>query len=126
MPCRKPWKKKLLKLKAHWMKKRKRVTNKKKEEMSIYSCSPSNGSNSSNLTLFDCPPCLPKEDECYVPMDSLEISLFDKTDTCCAYGYDVPMNETCENNYATVIFINLMIIRYFFLILICMIMRSVA
>ena len=71
-----------------------------------YLCSPSNDSNSSNLTLFDFPPCLPKEDECYVPMDSLEISLFDKTDTCYAYGYDVPMNETCENDYATIIYDN--------------------
>ena len=53
-----------------------------------------------------CSSDLPKEDECYVPMDSLEISLFDKTDTCYAYGYDVPMNETCENDYATVIYDN--------------------
>ena len=78
------------------------------------------------------PPCLPKEDECYVLMDSLEISLFDKTDTCYAYGYDVPMDETCENDYATLfmiihsILINLMIILYFFLLLIYIIMRSVA
>ena len=66
----------------------------------------SNDSSSSTLTLFDYPPCLPKEDECYVPMDSLQISLFDKTDACYAYGHDVPMNETCGNNYATVIYNN--------------------
>ena len=70
----------------------------KEEEWSSYPFTPSNDSNSSTLTLFDCPPCLPKEDECYVPMDSLEISFFDKTDTCYAYGYDVSMNETFEND----------------------------
>ena len=45
----------------------------KEEEWSSYPCLPSNESNSLSLTLFDCPPCLPKEDECYVPVDSLEI-----------------------------------------------------
>ena len=47
----------------------------KEEEWISYPCLPSNESNSLSLTLFDCPPCLPKEDECYVPVDSLEISL---------------------------------------------------
>ena len=67
-------------------------------------------------------------DECYVPMDSLEISLFYKTDACYAYGYDVPINETCENDYAAVIYDN----PYYFYksydnpLLIFMIMRSVA
>ena len=42
---------------------------------------PSNDSNSLSLTLFDCPPCLSKENEFYVPMDSLEI---------------FPMNELVE------------------------------
>ena len=87
------------------MKKRKRVTNKRRKNGS-YPCSPSNDSNSSTLTLFDCPPCVSKEHERYVPMDYLEISLFDKTDTCYAYGYDVPMNETCETDYAIVIYDN--------------------
>ena len=50
---------------------------------------PSNDSNSLSLTLFDCPSCLPKENEVYVPMDSLEI---------------FPMNETCGNDYATIIY----------------------
>ena len=41
---------------------------------------PSNDSNSSTLTLFNCPPCLPKEEECYIVEchDSLGISPFDK------------------------------------------------
>ena len=37
---------------------------------------PSNDSNSLTLTLYDCPPYLSKEDECYVPMDSLEKTPF--------------------------------------------------
>ena len=52
---------------------------------------PTNESNLLNLTLFGYPPCLSKEDECYVPMDSIEIS---------------PMNETCVNDYATVVYDN--------------------
>ena len=63
----------------------------KEEEWISYPCQPSNESNSLSLTLFDCPPCLPKEVECYVPVDSLEI---------------VTMSKTCENNYATVIYDN--------------------
>ncbi|KAK1612962.1 hypothetical protein QYE76_036635 [Lolium multiflorum] len=63
----------------------------KEEEWISYPCQPSNESNSLSLTLFDCPPCLPEEVECYVPVDSLEI---------------VPMSNTCENNYATVIYDN--------------------
>ncbi|KAK1667052.1 hypothetical protein QYE76_055211, partial [Lolium multiflorum] len=63
----------------------------KEEEWISYPCQPSNESNSLSLTLFDCPPCLPKEVECYVPVDSLEI---------------VPMSNTCENDYATVIYDN--------------------
>ena len=60
----------------------------KEEEWSSYSCSPSNDSNSWTLTLFDFRPCLPKEDECHVPTDSLGISLFDKTDACYTYDHD--------------------------------------
>ena len=63
----------------------------KEEEWISYPCLPSNESNSLSLTLFDCPPSLSKEDECYVPMDSLAI---------------VPMSKTCENNYATAIYDN--------------------
>ena len=51
----------------------------KEEEWSSYPCLPSNESGSLTHTisyLFDCPPCLPKEDECYIhkcddPIDSL-------------------------------------------------------
>ena len=48
-----------------------------KEEEWIYPCLPSNESNSLSLTLFDCPPCLLKKDECYVPEDSFE-DIYDK------------------------------------------------
>src|SRR3954471_8307649 len=51
----------------------------KEEEWIIYPCLPSNESNSLSLTLFDCPPCLPKEDECYVHVDPFEISTLGKT-----------------------------------------------
>ena len=56
----------------------------KEEEWISYPCLPSDESNSLSLTLFGCPPCLQKEDECYVPVDFVEIS---------------PMNETCANKY---------------------------
>jgi len=41
---------------------------------------PSNDSNSLTLTLIDCPPCLSKEEECYIVEchDLFEISTFDK------------------------------------------------
>ena len=53
----------------------------KEEEWSSYPCLPSNYSNSLTHTLFHYPPCLPKEDECYIdgcddPTDSFEISFF--------------------------------------------------
>jgi hypothetical protein len=56
------------------------------EEEWSYPCLPPNKSNSLTNTLFDCPPCLPKEDECYIDncdnsIDSFEISLFDEIDT---------------------------------------------
>src|SRR3954467_3773135 len=50
-----------------------------KEEEWIYQCLPSNESNSLPLILFDCPPCLPKEDECYDPVNPSEISTLGKT-----------------------------------------------
>ena len=60
-------------------------------------------------TLFDCPPCLPKEDECYIdkcddPTNSFQISLFDEIVACDTCAHDTTMNETCENDFATVIF----------------------
>ena len=39
--------------------------------------------------MFNFPSCLPKDDcydDCYDPIDSLEISLFDELDACYAYG----------------------------------------
>ena len=63
----------------------------KEEEWISYPCLPYNESNSLSLTLFDCPPCSPKEDECYVPVDSFEIST---------------MGKTCDNNYAPDIYDN--------------------
>src|ERR1043165_4718548 len=77
----------------------------KEEELSSYPSLPTNESNSLTLTLYDCPPCLTKEDECYIdcydPMDSFEISLFDEIDAC---GHDALMNETCKDDFATVIY----------------------
>ena len=46
----------------------------KEEEQISYPCPPSNESNSSTHTLFNFHSCLPK-DECYDPLDSLEIPL---------------------------------------------------
>src|SRR3954466_61897 len=76
----------------------------REEEWSSYPSQPTNESNSLTLTLYDFPPCLPKEDECYIecydPMDSFEISLFDEIDAC---GHDVPMNDTCKGDFAVVL-----------------------
>src|SRR3954469_471626 len=63
----------------------------KEEEWISYPCLPSNESNSLSLTLFDCPPCSPKEDECYVPGNPFEIST---------------LGKTCDNNCAPVIYDN--------------------
>src|SRR3954462_4782074 len=54
-------------------------SNGQEEEEWIYPCLPYNESNYLSLTLFDCPPCLPKEDECYVPVDPFEISTLGNT-----------------------------------------------
>ena len=59
--------------------KKKEESDEQKEQEWIYPCLPSNESNSLSLILFDCTPCLPKEDECYVPVDPFEISTLDKT-----------------------------------------------
>src|SRR5664279_482493 len=75
----------------------------KEDEWINYPCLPSNKSNSLSHTLFDCPPCLPKEDECYDLMDSFEISLFDEPDAYYTYGHDAPMNDTHGDDFAIVI-----------------------
>src|SRR4051812_26650990 len=66
MFCRTLWKK-LLKQKAPWMKKEEESDEQKEEEWR-HPCLPSNESNSLTLTLY----------ECYDPMDSCVISLFDE------------------------------------------------
>ena len=67
----------------------------KEEERISYPCPPSNESNSSTPTLFNFPSFLPKDechDNCYDPVDSFEISLFDELDACYACGHDGNMN----------------------------------
>src|SRR3954470_7668604 len=65
----------------------------KEEEWIIYPCLPSNESNSLSLTLFDCPPFSPKEDECYVPVDPFEISTLGKT----SEGFNPTIFELAKN-----------------------------
>ena len=72
------------------------------EEWSSYPSLPSNESNSLTHTLFDFPPSLQKENECYDPIDSFETSLFDKNDLVI---YDNPCyidkfydNPTCGSS----------------------------
>src|SRR5215216_6342405 len=67
----------------------------KEEERISYPCPPSNESNSSTHMLFNFPSFLPKDeshDNCYDPVDSFEISLFDELDACYACGQDANMN----------------------------------
>src|SRR4051812_41595654 len=54
-----------------------------KEEEWSHPCLPSNESNSLNLTLY----------ECYDPMDSFQISLFDEVDAFYTCGHDAIMND---------------------------------
>ena len=63
----------------------------KEEERISYSFPSSNGSNSSTHTLFDFPLCL-SHDDCYDPLDLLEISLFDEIDACYVCRHDANMN----------------------------------
>src|ERR1041385_1561057 len=63
----------------------------KGEEWS-HPCVPSNESNSLNLTLY----------ECYDPMDSFEISLFDEVDAFYAYGCDATMDDAYGNELSIV------------------------
>ena len=63
------------------------------EDRIDHPCPPSNESNSSTHQLFNFPSCLPKDecyDNCYDPIDSFEISIFD--DACYACGQDANMN----------------------------------
>ena len=75
----------------------------KEEERISYPCPPSNESNSSTHTLFNFPSCLLKDDcydDCYDPVDSFEISLFD--DACYACGHDANMNYAYGYELSTV------------------------
>ena len=82
--------------------------------MECYPCLPSNESKSLThaiSTLFDCPPCLRKEDECHIDkcddhVDSFEISLFDQIDTCYTCDHDANMKDTCDNDVATIVYDN--------------------
>jgi len=77
----------------------------KEEERISYPCPPSNESNSSTHTLFNFPSCLPKDecyDDCYDPLDSFEISLFDEIDACYACGHDANMNDAYGDELAIV------------------------
>ncbi len=102
---------------------------KKEEERISYPCPPSNMSNSSTHTLFNSPLCLPKDecyDDCYDPIDSLEISLFD--DACYACGQDANMNYAYGDELAIfpyviammTIMIPLILLKYPFLMMLAM------
>src|SRR5215216_5175502 len=68
-------------------------------------CPPSNEIKSSTHTLFNFPSSLPKDecyDDCYAPIDSFEISLFDEIDACYAYGHDANMNYAYGDELAIV------------------------
>ena len=80
----------------------------KEEERISSPCPPSNESNSSTHTLFNSPLCLPKDDcydDCYDPVDSLEISLFD--DACYACGQDANMNYAYGDELAKFLMLNM-------------------
>src|SRR6266516_247105 len=56
-------------------------------------------------TLFKFPSCLPKDecyDNCYDPIDSFEISLFDEIDACYACGQDANLNYAYGDELAIV------------------------
>ena len=55
-------------------------------------CIPSNESNSLNLTLY----------ECFDPMDSFEISLFDEVDAFYTYGLDATMDDAYKDELSIV------------------------
>ena len=59
---------------------------------------PPNDNNSLTLKLYNYPPCLPKEDECYVALGSLEISLFEESDACYTYDHDSPTSPKTQPN----------------------------
>src|SRR3954465_14853812 len=58
-----------------------------KEEEWSHPCLPSNESNSLNLTLY----------ECYDPMDSFELSLFEEVDAFYTFGHDATMDDAYKD-----------------------------
>src|SRR4051812_27577465 len=62
-------------------------SDKQKEEEWSHPCLPPNDSNSLTLTLY----------ECYDPIDSFEISLFDEVDAFYTYGHDATMDDSYED-----------------------------
>src|SRR3954466_13637436 len=71
-------------------------SDKQKEEEWIHPCLPPNGSNSLTPTLY----------ECYDPMDSFEISLFDEVDAFYTCGHDAIMNDAYGDELAIVPHVN--------------------
>src|SRR3954465_15087107 len=63
-----------------------------KEEEWRHPCLLSNESNSFTLTLY----------ECYDPMDSFEISLFDEVDAFYTYGLDATMDDAYRDELAII------------------------
>src|SRR4051812_21801359 len=63
-----------------------------KEEEWSHPCIPSNESNSLTLTLY----------ECFDPMDSFEISLFDEIDAFYTYGLDATMDDAYKDKLSIV------------------------
>src|SRR4051812_15604325 len=61
-----------------------------KEEEWSHPCLPSNESNSLNLNLYDC----------YDPMDSFEISLFDEVDAFYTFGHYATMDDAYKDELA--------------------------
>ena len=75
----------------------------KEDERIVYSFPPSNESNSPTHMLFNFPSFLPKDechDNCYDPINSCEISLFDDASYAC--GHDAIMNYDYEDELTIV------------------------
>ena len=67
----------------------------KEEDWISYPCPSSNDTNSPTHTLFNVPSFLPKDEcygDCYDPLDSFEIALFDEIDAFYACSQDANMN----------------------------------
>src|SRR4051812_17894822 len=78
----------------------KEESDEQKEEEWSHPCLPSNESNSLTPTLY----------ECYDPMDSFEISLFDEVDAFYTYGLDATMDDAYKDELAIVPYVNLEIV----------------